>query len=95
MAFVGNMDFSSALSKPAAVSALLLSTLKRVLSEEGASELTEDVVSISEKDNVVSIRTGGPLVASALKLRSGKIETAFTEALARFGRKGTLTVRIR
>lgn len=95
MVFVGNMDFSSALSKPTAVSALLLSTLKRVLSEEGESELAEDVVSVSEKDNAVSIRTKGPLVASALKLRSGKIETAFTEALSRFGRKGTVTLRIR
>ena len=95
MAFVGNTDFSSALSKPAAVSALLLSTLKRVLAEEGAAELAEDVVSISEKDNAISVRTKGPLVANALKLRSGKIETAFAEALARFGRKGTVTVRIR
>ena len=84
MAFVGNVDFSSVLSNPAAVSALLFSTLKRVLSEDGETALAEGVVSISEKDNAVIVRTDGPLVASALKLRASRIETAFAEALGRF-----------
>ena len=85
MAFVGgSADFSSVLSNPAAVSALLFATLKRVLAEDGEAGLAEGVLSVSEKDNVVCVRADGPLVASALRLRASKIESAFSEALARF-----------
>lgn len=92
---VKNVDLSPALSKPAMVSAVLLSSLKRLLAEGGSEGLASEIVSISEKDGAISIRATGPLVASALRLRQGAIETAFSETLARFGRKGTTTVKIR
>lgn len=69
MAFVRNVDFAKVLSKPAAVAAILLSTLRKILEEEGEGELVDGVVSISEKDGRIAIKTSGPLVASALRLR--------------------------
>lgn len=95
MAFVKNVDFSSALSSPAAYSALLFGSLRRLLSEEGCPELAEEVVSVSERGGTVAVKVSGPLVASALSMRQGKIEAAFSETLARFGRKGKISVRIR
>ena len=56
MAFVKNVDLSSALSKPAAVSAVLSSTLKKILAEDGGGDLSGEIVSISEKDGMVVIK---------------------------------------
>lgn len=57
MAFVRNVNFSPVLSKPAAVSALLSSTLRKLLEEEGEPALFAGVVSISETDGKVVIKT--------------------------------------
>jgi hypothetical protein len=95
MAFVTNVDFSSALSKPGAYSAVLVASLRRLLDEEGCSGFAEEIISLSEKNGKVAIRVTGPLVASALSLRQGKIEAAFEETLSKFGRKGKISVRIR
>ncbi len=57
MAFVRNVNFSPVLSKPAAVSALLSSTLRKVLEEEGEAALFAGVDSICESDGKIVIKT--------------------------------------
>ncbi len=56
MAFVRNVNFSPVLSKPAAVSALLSSTLRKLLEEEGDPRLFDGVVSISETEGKVVVK---------------------------------------
>lgn len=56
MAFVRNVNFSPVLSKPAAVSALLSSTLRKLLEEEGEPNLFDGVVSISETEGKVVVK---------------------------------------
>lgn len=95
MAFVRNVDFASVLSNPVAVSALLTATLRKALEADGAGEFASEILSVSEKGGKISVRTTGPLVASALRLRQGKIETALVSALAKFGYRGTVSVHFR
>lgn len=56
MAFVRNVNFSPVLSKPAAVSALLSSTLRKLLEEEGEPNLFDGIVSISETEGKVVVK---------------------------------------
>lgn len=92
---VSAIDLSGALNNPAAVSAFLASVLRKTLAEEGAEEIFSAISSISERENAILVKMENRTAAAALSLRAGKIETAFAEALGRFGRKGKVTVRIR